>query len=155
MTRPIVRFAPSPTGLIHIGNARVALFNFLFAKRNNGQFILRFDDTDAARSTVEFAEAIDGDLAWLGVTPNAIFRQSERTELYLAATQKLKDSGQLYPCFETAEELEKRRKLQQARGLPPIYDRAALRLTADDKKKLEDDGRRPHWRFKLSADTIE
>lgn len=155
MTRPIVRFAPSPTGLIHIGNARVALFNFLFSKSNNGQFILRFDDTDSARSTAEFARAIDVDLTWLGVTPNAVFRQSERTELYIEAAQQLKDAGLLYPCYETAEELEKRRKLQQARGLPPIYDRAALRLTADDRRKLEDEGRRPHWRFKLRPETIE
>ena len=155
MTRPIVRFAPSPTGLIHIGNARVALFNFLFSKRNDGQFILRFDDTDSARSTAEFAKAIDLDLAWLGVMPDGIFRQSERTELYLTATQKLKDAGLLYPCYETAEELEKRRKLQQARGMPPIYDRAALRLTPEDRQKLENEGRRPHWRFKLSANTVE
>ena len=155
MTRPIVRFAPSPTGLIHIGNARVALFNFLFSKRNDGQFILRFDDTDSARSTAEFAKAIDLDLAWLGVMPDGIFRQSERTELYLTATQKLKDAGLLYPCYETAEELEKRRKLQQARGMPPIYDRAALRLTTEDRQKLENEGRRPHWRFKLSANTVE
>ena len=155
MTRPIVRFAPSPTGLIHIGNARVALFNFLFSKRNHGQFILRFDDTDSARSTAEFAKAIDVDLAWLGVMPDGIFRQSERTELYLTATQKLKDVGLLYPCYETAEELEKRRKLQQARGMPPIYDRAALRLTTEDQQKLENEGRRPHWRFKLSANTVE
>ena len=155
MTRPVVRFAPSPTGLIHIGNARVALFNFLFSKRNNGEFILRFDDTDAARSTVEFANAIEVDLAWLGVTPDAVYRQSERTELYIAATQKLKAAGLLYPCYETAEELEKRRKLQQARGLPPVYDRAALRLSADDREKLEQDGRRPHWRFKLSAINVE
>lgn len=155
MTRPIVRFAPSPTGLIHIGNARVALFNFLFSKRNDGQFILRFDDTDSARSTAEFAKAIDLDLAWLGVMPDGIFRQSERTELYLTATQKLKDADLLYPCYETAEELEKRRKLQQARGMPPIYDRAALRLTPEDRQKLEDEGRRPHWRFKLSANTVE
>ena len=155
MTRPIVRFAPSPTGLIHIGNARVALFNFLFSKRNDGQFILRFDDTDSARSTAEFAEAIDVDLAWLGVMPDGTFRQSERTELYLSATQKLKDSGLLYPCYETAEELEKRRKLQQARGMSPIYDRAALRLTTEDQQKLENEGRRPHWRFKLSANTVE
>ena len=134
MTSPIVRFAPSPTGLIHIGNARVALFNELFAKANNGRFILRFDDTDSARSTAEFAHAIEVDLAWLGIRPDATFRQSARTSNYEAAATKLRESGRLYPCYETPEELEKRRKMQQARGLPPVYDRAALRLTPEEQK---------------------
>ncbi|MGJ0391188.1 MAG: glutamate--tRNA ligase [Methylocystis sp.] len=155
MTSPIVRFAPSPTGRIHIGNARVALFNFLFVSTHHGRFILRFDDTDFTRSTEEFARAIEVDLAWLGVVPDAIFRQSERVALYEAAAAKLREAGRLYPCYETQEELEKRRKIQQARGLPPVYDRAALRLSDADRAKLEAEGRRPHWRFKLDPGVVE
>lgn len=154
MTSPIVRFAPSPTGRIHIGNARVALFNFLFAATHNGRFILRFDDTDFARSTEEFARGIEVDLAWLGIAPAATFRQSARTALYDAAAARLREAGRLYPCYETPEELEKRRKMQQARGLPPIYDRAALRLTAEERAALEAQGRRPHWRFRLEPGVI-
>jgi glutamyl-tRNA synthetase len=153
MTAPIVRFAPSPTGRLHIGNARPALFNYLFAISHHGRFVLRLDDTDFARSTLAFAEAIEADLAWLGVLPHAVFRQSERLALYEAAAEKLRAAGRLYPCYETAEELEKRRKLQQARGLPPVYDRAALRLSADERAALERQGRRPHWRFRLDAGT--
>jgi len=149
MTSPIVRFAPSPTGRIHIGNARVALFNYLFAALHNGRFLLRFDDTDFARSSEEYARAIEVDLAWLGVTPDLVVRQSARVALYEAAAKRLREAGRLYACYETAEELEKRRKLQQARGLPPVYDRAALRLTDADRARLEAEGRRPHWRFKL------
>jgi glutamyl-tRNA synthetase len=149
MPHPIVRFAPSPTGHIHIGNARTALLNFLFAKKHHGQFILRFDDTDAERSKEEYMQAIEVDLAWLGAMPDAVLRQSERFALYAAAAQKLRDEGRLYPCFETAEELDRKRKRQQARGLPPVYDRAALALSAADRAKLEAEGRRPHWRFKL------
>jgi glutamyl-tRNA synthetase len=154
MTAPIVRFAPSPTGRIHIGNARVALFNFLFAASHNGRFVLRFDDTDLARSSEEFAQAIEIDLAWLGVTPDLTLRQSERSSLYEAAAARLRNAGRLYPCFETTEELEKRRKLQQARGLPPIYDRAALKLSDADRGRLEAEGRRPHWRFLLDPRTV-
>jgi glutamyl-tRNA synthetase len=149
MTSPIVRFAPSPTGRIHIGNARVALFNGLFAASHNGRFLLRFDDTDFARSSEAFAAEIEIDLAWLGLAPDLVLRQSERFPLYADAVTRLREAGRLYPCYETAEELEKRRKLQQARGLPPIYDRAALRLSAEDRAKLEAEGRRPHWRFLL------
>jgi glutamyl-tRNA synthetase len=155
MTSPIVRFAPSPTGRIHIGNARVALFNFLYAFSNHGRFILRFDDTDFARSTAEFARGIEVDLAWLGVAPDAIFRQSERVALYEAAAAKLRAAGRLYPCYETAEELERRRKMQQARGLPPVYDRAALRLSEAERARFEGEGRRPHWRFKLEPGAVE
>jgi glutamyl-tRNA synthetase len=154
MTSPIVRFAPSPTGRIHIGNARVALFNFLFTVLNHGRFILRFDDTDFARSTAEFARGIEVDLAWLGVAPDAIFRQSERVALYEAAAAKLRAAGRLYPCYETAEELERRRKMQQARGLPPVYDRAALRLSEAERARFEGEGRRPHWRFKLEPGVV-
>lgn len=155
MTSPIVRFAPSPTGRIHIGNARVALINYLFALAHHGRFILRFDDTDFARSSEEYAAAIEVDLAWLGVTPDAVFRQSARVALYEAAAATLRAQGRLYPCYETPEELEKRRKMQQARGLPPVYDRAALRLTDAERGKLEAEGRRPHWRFKLEPGVIE
>jgi glutamyl-tRNA synthetase len=155
MTTPIVRFAPSPTGRLHIGNARPALLNFLYALAHNGRFVLRFDDTDFARSSEEFAQAIEVDLAWLGVRPDVTLRQSRRVALYEAAAAALRDAGRLYPCFETAEELEKRRKLQQARGLPPIYDRAALRLSAADRARLEGEGRRPHWRFRLEPGLVE
>ena len=149
MSHPIVRFAPSPTGRIHIGNARTALLNFLFAKKHHGEFVLRFDDTDLERSKEEYAEAIEVDLAWLGATPDLVLRQSQRFALYHAAAEKLRHCGRLYSCYETPEELDRRRKRQQAGGLPPIYDRAALALTAQDRAKLEAEGRRPHWRFKL------
>jgi len=154
MTTPIVRFAPSPTGRIHIGNARVALFNHLFAISHHGRFLLRFDDTDFARSTREFADAIEIDLAWLGIVPDAIARQSERVALYHAAAERLRAAGRLYPCYETAEELEKRRKMQQARGLPPVYDRAALRLSDAERAALEAEGRQAHWRFRLDARSV-
>jgi glutamyl-tRNA synthetase len=154
MTSPIVRFAPSPTGRIHIGNARVALFNYLFAASHHGRFLLRFDDTDFARSSEEFQRAIEVDLAWLGVIPDATFQQSRRVALYEAAAAKLRAEGRLYPCYETAEELEKRRKIRQARGLPPIYDRAALQLSEADRAALESQGRRPHWRFRLEPGVL-
>lgn len=146
---PTVRFAPSPTGLIHIGNARTALMNFLFAKQQHGRFILRFDDTDVARSKEEYAASTEFDLAWLGIGPDQVLRQSRRFPLYEAAAETLRALGRLYPAYETGEELERRRRRQQARGLPPIYDRAALDLTAADRARLEGEGRRPHWRFKL------
>jgi glutamyl-tRNA synthetase len=149
MSKPIVRFAPSPTGLIHIGNARQALTNALFARREGGVFILRFDDTDLGRSKREYADAIEVDLAWLGIPPSVVVRQSERFALYDDAAEQLRISGRLYACYETAEELEFRRKRQLARGLPPIYDRAALKLTDEDRVKLEAEGRKPHWRFLL------
>jgi len=151
---PVVRFAPSPTGRIHIGNARTALLNWLFACRRGGTFILRFDDTDLERSKAEYADAIEADLLWLGVKPDLVRRQSERMEAYEAAAGKLRALGRLYAAYETAEELERRRKLQQARGLPPIYDRAALRLSADERAALEAAGRRPHWRFRLEPTIV-
>ena len=147
--RPIVRFAPSPTGRIHIGNARTALLNWLYALRRGGNFILRFDDTDLERSRAEYAEAIEADLGWLGVAPNLVRRQSERIAAYDAAAEALKAEGRLYPAYETAEELDRRRKRQQALGRPPIYDRAALRLGEAERTTLEASGRRPHWRFRL------
>lgn len=155
MTAPIVRFAPSPTGRIHIGNARTALYNWLFAKKRGGRFILRFDDTDFVRSTREFADAIEQDLRWLGVAPDLLVRQSERFALYDAAMQALREQGRLYGCYETQEELERRRKLQLARGLPPVYDRAGLSLSDEDRAKFEAQGRKPHWRFKLDRDIVE
>ncbi len=151
---PKVRFAPSPTGRIHIGNARTALLNWLFALRSGGQFILRFDDTDRERSRKEFADAIEVDLAWLGVTPHQTVRQSERFALYDAAADRLRAASRLYPCYETAEELDRRRKRQQALGRPPIYDRAALKLSAEERAALEAEGRRPHWRFLLEPRTV-
>ena len=154
MSPPVVRFAPSPTGRIHIGNARTALLNALLARRDGGRFILRFDDTDVERSRAEYADLIAVDLAWLGVNPDVTVRQSDRFALYAAAADKLREQGRLYPCFETADELDRRRKRMQARGLPPVYDRAALALSVDEKRALEAAGRKPHWRFLLDA-TVE
>jgi glutamyl-tRNA synthetase len=154
MRTPTVRFAPTPTGRIHLGNARTALFNYLFARRHAGRFILRFDDTDLERSREEYAQAIEVDLDWLGITPDLTVRQSQRFDLYAAAAEKLKAMGRLYPCFETAEELDRRRKRQIGRGLPPVYDRAALKLTEDEKAELIAQGRKPHWRFQLDHRTI-
>ena len=154
MMTPTVRFAPSPTGRIHIGNARTALFNALFARRQGGRFILRFDDTDTERSRQEYADAIETDLAWLGIAPDLTVRQSARGALYDAAAARLRAAGTLYPCYESAEELDRRRKRQQARGLPPVYDRAALDLTAEDRAKFEAEGRRPHWRFLLARTDV-
>ena len=150
---PIVRFAPSPTGRIHIGNARTALLNWLYARRFDGTFILRFDDTDRERSKAEYAEGIETDLAWLGIKPDFVRRQSERIAAYDAAAEKLRGQGRLYPAYETAEELDRRRKRQQAHGRPPIYDRAALRLTDPERAALEASGRQPHWRFRLEGQT--
>ena len=149
-----VRFAPSPTGLLHVGNARVALVNWLFAKAAGGTFALRFDDTDAERSDPRFAAAIERDLAWLGLAWDARVRQSERLADYRAALERLKDAGRVYACFETADELEFKRKKALRAGRPPIYDRAALRLTAAERDKLTAEGRRSHWRFKLDDGAI-
>ena len=150
----IVRFAPSPTGRLHIGNARTALLNYLHAKRHCGQFVLRYDDTDLARSTREFADAITHDLAWLGIVPDITARQSERFAHYDAAAQALRDAGLLYACYETEEELTYKRRRQMAQHKPPVYDRAALKLTDADRAKLESEGRAPHWRFKLTHRTV-
>jgi glutamyl-tRNA synthetase len=144
-----VRFAPSPTGRLHAGNIRTALINDLFARKHGGDFILRLDDTDRERSTVEFARGIEMDLAWLGLEWTKLVHQSDRFPLYAAAVEKLKDAGRLYPAYETPEELELKRKRQLARGKPPVYDRAALQLSEEDRAKLEAEGRKPHWRFKL------
>jgi glutamyl-tRNA synthetase len=154
-TSPTVRFAPSPTGYLHIGNARPCLLNWLHALKDGGRFILRIDDTDRERSKPEFEQAIIEDLAWLGITPHGFFRQSERFALYEAAAAKLRAAGRLYACYETPDELDRRRKRQLARGLPPVYDRAALKLTDADRAKLEAEGRKPHWRFRLEPGVVE
>jgi glutamyl-tRNA synthetase len=151
----VVRWAPSPTGRIHLGNARPALLNWFYARRNGGRYILRMDDTDQARSTREFADGIEVDLAWLGITPDLLVRQSERTALYEAAKEKLIAAGRLYPCYETEDELDRRRKRARALNKPPIYDRAALKLTDEDRAKLEAEGRKPHWRFKLDGRPVQ
>ncbi|MEJ2227586.1 MAG: glutamate--tRNA ligase [Alphaproteobacteria bacterium] len=152
--KPIVRFAPSPTGRIHIGNLRPALINWLFAKSQGGTFLLRFDDTDTERSREEYVEGIREDLRWLGLEWDIEARQSTRVGLYDAAAEKLKAAGRLYPCYETPDELERRRKRQRARGAPPVYDRAALKLTDKDRAQLEAEGRKPHWRFLLEDRTV-
>ncbi len=152
--KPIVRFAPSPTGRIHVGNLRPALLNWLFARREGGQFLLRFDDTDLERSREDYVEGIREDLRWLGVTWDIEARQSQRFDVYAAAVERLKAAGRLYPAYDTPDELERRRKRQLARGLPPVYDRAALKLTEAERAELEDSGRKPHWRFRLEDRTM-
>ena len=151
---PAVRFAPSPTGRIHVGNLRPALLNWLFARHGGGSFLLRFDDTDRERSREEYVEGIREDLSWLGLTWDAEARQSLRFDAYHAAVETLKAAGRLYPAYDTADELERRRKRQLARGLPPVYDRAALKLTDAQRAELEAAGRRPHWRFRLEERTM-
>jgi glutamyl-tRNA synthetase len=146
-----VRFAPSPTGRLHAGNIRTALINWMFARRKCGEFILRLDDTDRERSTEEFAQGIREDLRWLGLDWALKVRQSDRFDRYAAAVEELKAAGRLYPAYETPEELELKRKRQLARGRPPIYDRVALKLSPEDRAKLEAGGRKPHWRFKLET----
>jgi len=149
MSEITARFAPSPTGYLHIGNIRPALFNWLFARGAGGRFLLRLDDTDIARSRDDYAEAIREDLRWLGLNWDIEARQSDRLAAYDQAVETLRAAGRLYPAYETPDELERRRKRQRAQGLPPVYDRAALKLTDAERAKLEAEGRRPHWRFKL------
>lgn len=149
-----VRFAPSPTGKIHVGNVRAALWNWLFARKSGGTFVLRIDDTDLERSTKAYEDGIRADLAWLGLDYDETFSQSARFSSYDAASEKLKASGLLYPCYETAEELDRKRKIQRARGLPPVYDRAALALTQEEIAAYEAEGRKPHWRFRLTQKPV-
>ena len=151
----VVRWAPSPTGRIHLGNARPALLNWFFSRRTGGRYILRMDDTDLARSTREYADGIEVDLAWLGVTPDLLVRQSERTALYDAARDQLIASGRLYACYETEDELDRKRARARLLGKPPIYDRAALSLTDEEKARYEAEGRKPHWRFKLDGRPVQ
>jgi len=154
----VTRFAPSPTGRLHVGNLRTALHNWLLARKGDdegpGKFLLRIDDTDAERSREEYVTAIREDLAWLGLTPDAEFRQSQRLDLYEDAFAKLKDAGRVYPAYETAQELELKRKIALGRGLPPIYDRAALSMSEDGRAAKEAEGIAPHWRFKLDHDEL-
>lgn len=149
MRAVVTRFAPSPTGRLHVGNIRAALHNWLLAKREGGRFLLRLDDTDAARSSEDHAVAIVADLAWLGLHPDARVRQSERFDLYERRFAELRAAGRIYPAYETAQELDLKRKIAAGRGLPPIYDRAALAQSEADRAALAAEGRRPHWRFRL------
>ena len=142
----VTRFAPSPTGRLHVGNIRTALHNFLFARKQGGRFLLRIDDTDRQRSTREFDEAIRADLDWLGLEPDAVYRQSERFDLYEREFERLKAAGRVYACYETPEELDLRRKVLLGRGLPPVYERKPADATVPQ-------GRAPHWRFRLDHDS--
>jgi len=141
----VTRFAPSPTGRLHVGNIRTALHNFLFARKHGGTFLLRIDDTDRERSREEFVDAIRDDLAWMGLTGDAEVRQSERFELYEREFERLKAAGRVYACYETSEELDLRRKVLLGRGLPPVYERKAADAPVPE-------GRQPHWRFRLDHD---
>jgi len=149
------RFAPSPTGLLHLGNIRTALINWLFARTNNGKFILRIDDTDTERSKDEFVSKIKYDLEWLGIDYDETFNQSSRFEVYKERFEFLKDQGRIYPCYETPEELERKRKLQLAAGGKQVYDRSALKLTDQEKRDFENEGRKPHWRFLMNSERIK
>ncbi|MDG5751423.1 glutamate--tRNA ligase [Qipengyuania sp. XHP0211] len=146
------RFAPSPTGRLHVGNIRTAMHNRMLAKKAGGKFLLRIDDTDAERSREEYVDAIRTDLAWLGLEPDGEERQSQRLAIYEAAFEALKGAGRVYPAYETSQELELKRKIQLGRGLPPIYDRAALAMSDTERAAKEAEGAVPHWRFKLDHD---
>jgi glutamyl-tRNA synthetase len=150
-----VRFAPSPTGLLHVGNARIAIANWCLARRQGGRFLLRLDDTDTERSKPEYAQAIEEDLRWLGLDWDEYCRQSDRLASYAAAAERLKAAGRLYPCLETEEELAFKREQRARQGKPPIYDRAALKMTADQLARAVANGKSPHWRFKLSHAGVE
>ncbi len=147
------RFAPSPTGLLHVGNLRTALMNWLMARKAGGTFILRIDDTDPERSEERYADAIRADLDWLGLHWDREERQSARLDLYQAAADRLREANRLYECFETPLELDLKRKKQLAMGRPPVYDRAALALTDAEKAELRE-ARASHWRFLLEAGEI-
>ena len=149
------RFAPSPTGLIHIGNARSAVLNWAYINNKKGNFILRIDDTDLERSKKEYEEKIKRDLSWLGISWNKSFNQSDRKKIYDQSIEKLKKDNRLYPCFESQEELSLKKKSQLTSGKPPIYDRSSLDLTETEIKNLLQSGKKPHWRFKLENKTIE
>jgi glutamyl-tRNA synthetase len=145
----VTRFAPAPTGRLHVGNIRTAIHNWLWARKNGGRFILRLDDTDEERSSDAHAGGIREDLAWLGLVPDEEHRQSARFERYDAALERLRQAGRVYPAYETAQELDLKRKVQLGRGKPPVYDRAALALSESERDALQAEGRRPHWRFRL------
>lgn len=146
-----LRFAPSPTGLMHVGNARLAVANALFARRHGGKFMLRIDDTDVERSKEEYVREIHKALKWFGLDWDEMMRQSERMERYQLAIEKLKQSGRLYPCFETKEELDFKRELRRRQNRPPIYDRAMLKMTPEQRAEAEANGKKPYWRFLLSG----
>jgi len=150
-----VRFAPSPTGYLHVGNARTAIITWLFARNTGGHFLLRIDDTDSERSKVEYETAIEDGLMWLGLNWDEKTNQKDRLARYDEVIEKLKADGRIYPAYETPEELSLKRKTQLSRGKPPIYDRAALDLTDEQKAKYEAEGRKPHWRFKLNHTPIQ
>ena len=149
-----VRFAPSPTGNLHIGNARTAVLNWLFARKHKGHFLLRLDDTDTERSKPEYIENLYEDLKWLGLDYEQFVRQSDRLERYREGQTKLIEAGYLYPCYETPEELERKRKVQLARKAPPIYDRAALSATQEQINQWKKEGRRQYWRFQLQEGIV-
>ena len=151
----MLRFAPSPTGFLHMGNIRVALINYLYAKKNNLNFFLRIDDTDQERSKTEFIESIIEDLEWLGIHYNKVIKQSERISKYKGIFDFLKSKDFIYPCFESADELSLKRKILLKQGKPPIYDRTSLRLKKSEIQSLIQSGKRPHWRLKLDDETIE
>ncbi len=155
MTNIKVRFAPSPTGHMHIGNTRTALFNWLWAKKMGGEFMLRVDDTDFARSKKEYEDSMRESLKWLGLVWSSEARQSARFERYKEVTSRLIKDGRIYPCYETPEELEFKRKRALSKGVPPIYDRQALNYTKEDIANFEKEGRKPHYRFKLNAGEIK
>jgi len=154
VNNPITRFAPSPSGLLHVGNVRTALLNYLVSKKDNGHFILRIDDTDTERSKDKFINNIKQDLNWLGLNYDEYYQQSERIKLYDEAFELLKNKELVYPCFETPDELDKKRKRLIARRMPPVYDRAALKYTKDEIDSFLESGKKPHWRFKLSNKKI-
>jgi glutamyl-tRNA synthetase len=149
-----VRFAPSPTGWLHVGNARIALANWLEARRRAGRFVLRLDDTDTGRSKPEYAQGIEEDLRWLGLDWDESFRQSDRIARYEAAAEVLKKKGFLYPCLETEEELASKREQRRKQGRAPIYDRAALRMTPEQLARAIENKKSPHWRFKLNTRNV-
>jgi len=149
-----VRFAPSPTGWLHVGNARVAIANWLEARRRGGTFALRLDDTDTARGRPEFAQGIEEDLRWLGLDWDGFFRQTDRLDRYAAAAEVLKKAGLLYPCFESEEELNFKREQRRKQGRAPIYDRGALRMTPEQLERALANGKTPYFRFRLNARTV-
>ena len=155
MTKVITRFAPSPTGKLHIGNIRTAIMNYLYAKKHDGEFILRFDDTDLERSKIEYKDAIEKDLKFLGFTWDLSFTQSSRLDRYKVIKNILLQKKRLYPCFETQEELEIKRKLQLNKGLPPIYDRSSLQLSQDQINNYLNQGKKPHYRFLIEHADIK
>ncbi|HEX8467473.1 MAG TPA: glutamate--tRNA ligase [Allosphingosinicella sp.] len=149
----VTRFAPAPTGRLHVGNIRTAIHNWLWARKHDGRFILRLDDTDKERSSEANADGIREDLAWLGLAWDEEHRQSLRSDRYEAAFERLREDGRVYPAYESAQELDLKRKVQLSRGKPPVYDRSALLLSAEERARLESEGRSPHWRFRLDHDS--